>query len=318
MNKWGSKRIAFISILIAMSISFVIIGTRFAGLTSFPSMKISLAGLPVKIIGYTFGPFIGFIIGFITDLISFCFMPNFYFPLYSLALAISGTLPGISAMFFNWVAKRYTKENLIKRLKHKMIYIKYKTNLYTLENKEVDFDKENKKCENISKKIDKINLWKREESQLNHVLIFGLVILSIVLVALINLFILIPQDLIDSALENKGILKLVSNKYIFILLIILGIFTCMIAIVIARFKTKKDSSFISFTTIVTFIVLTEYINIPIVSFADYKTIKVDFITSTIASLVTSIIKIWFNMIIITFAIRIVSPIIDKKTFNGYA
>ena len=104
-----------------MSISFVIIGTRFVAITSFPSFKLSLAGLPIKIISFIFGPIIGFITGFTTDIISFIFMPAFYFPLYSVALGVSGMLPGLSAIFFNYFYKKLSKTNAIKRNNMKLI-----------------------------------------------------------------------------------------------------------------------------------------------------------------------------------------------------
>ncbi|MGL5732761.1 MAG: ECF transporter S component, partial [Metamycoplasmataceae bacterium] len=100
MKRWNSKKIAFIAILIATSIAFVVIGAQAAAISSLPSLKLSLAGLPVKITGYLFGPLIGFAIGFITDIMTFLFVPIFYNPIYSVVLAITGLIPGIFAWFY--------------------------------------------------------------------------------------------------------------------------------------------------------------------------------------------------------------------------
>ena len=110
MRKWNSKRIAFISILIAMSISFVIIGAQAFAISSFPSFKLSLVGLPVKIVGFLFGPLIGLLVGITTDILSFVFVPIFYHPLYSLALGITGMLPGFFSLIFRFVYKQTSDE----------------------------------------------------------------------------------------------------------------------------------------------------------------------------------------------------------------
>lgn len=316
MNKWDSKKIAFISILIAMSISFVIIGTRLAALTSFPSIKLSMAGLPIKIIGFTFGPLVGFIIGFITDIISFVFMPSFYYPLYSVALGVSGILPGLFACFFNWMYKFYAKSNVLRKLNNKRIYVLYKLKLAHISGNESKISHMDKKYLNLSKKIDKIETWKCEKYQLNYGLIWSVAILMAVLLVILAIFIVIPQEVINNVFDDKGILKLVANKNIFIAVVLLGVVTCIVILVITRFVMKHEN-FLKFIPVVVFVVITEYLNIPTIAYADYKALKIDFIASMISSLATSIFKIWFNMIIISFAIRIVLPLINKKTFNGY-
>lgn len=316
MNKWDSKKIAFISILIAMSISFVIIGTRLAALTSFPSIKLSMAGLPIKIIGFTFGPVVGFIIGFITDIISFVFMPAFYFPLYSVALGVSGMLPGVFAILFNCVYKCYSKEKIIHKLNNKKIYLLYKLRLAQARDEKSHIEKINKKYKALSKKIDKIKTWSKEKYQLNFGLIWSFTILLFVLFLILSIFITIPQEKINEVFEDKGILKLISNKNIFIVVIAGGIVTCLITLIITRFLMKPNN-YLKFIPVVVFVVITEYVNIPIIAYADQKALKFDFIASIISSLATSFIKIWFNMAIISFALRVVLPLINKKTFNGY-
>ncbi len=97
MWKWTNKKIALVAILIAASVSFVIIGSRLAAITTFPSFKIAFAGLPVKITGYLFGPLIGAITGVVSDLLSFAMLPSYYHFLYTLIMAVSGFVPGVVA-----------------------------------------------------------------------------------------------------------------------------------------------------------------------------------------------------------------------------
>lgn len=317
MNKWDSKRIAFISILIAMSISFVIIGTRFAALSSFPNIKLSLAGLPIKIIGYIFGPIIGFIIGFVTDVISFIFIPTFYYPLYSIALGISGMVPGIVAIFFNYFYKKRSKKEILKKLFLRKSFLQMSIKLFELKNLPKQAKKNNKKYIKILKKIDKIESWTKEKSQLNFLLIVGLTILLIVMIFLNLIFILIPQQIINDAIENQKILQLISKKELFIMIITIEILICALTLIIFRLKSKNEKTFLQYTIIVVFVVITEYVNIPIIAYADLKSLKINFLTSIITSLASSVIKILFNLLIISFTIKIVLPLINKKTVNTY-
>lgn len=314
MNKWDSKRIAFISILIAMSISFVVIGTRIAAISSIPAFKLSLAGLPIKIIGFIFGPIIGFVIGFTTDVISFVFIPTFYYPLYSVALGISGMLPGVFALVYNYFYKMFSKSNILRKLNNKKVFSLYKIKLAISKNNRKQEEWEKQKYEKLIKKIDKINLWKNEKKLLNFGLISSSFFLLAILASLIIIITFIPQDAIDNSFE--GIFKLISHKSIFIVVISLGVGLCICLVVVTRFKMKPEN-YLTFVPIVVFIICTEFINIPIIAYADYKSLKISFVASAVTSLATSFIKIWFNTVVISFAIRIVMPLITKKTFNGY-
>ena len=95
MWKWTTRKISNVSLMIAVAVVFVLIGSLLFAITAYPSFKISFAGLPVKLAGYFLGPLVGAITGFITDIISFIFLPTFYHPGYSLSLAIAGMVPGI-------------------------------------------------------------------------------------------------------------------------------------------------------------------------------------------------------------------------------
>lgn len=317
MNKWNSKRIAFVSILISMSISFVIIGAQAFALSSLPNIKLSLAGLPIKIVGYLFGPLAGLLVGLVTDLLSFVYVPFFYFPMYSLALGISGMLPGVSALFFNYVYKKTSKKSLLNKLSIKRTIYEHNLKMSILKNENKKIKKNTLKIDKTNDKFEKIENWKKEYHQINFALINGLIFIfvSLLILTIITWF-SIPQKVLTDFIKNKKYLSFLRNKIYYLFFIWGGMVLSMFLLIIGRFK-MKEKTFLNFVPITTFVLLTEYINLPIVAYADFKTIKVDFIVSYISSLLTSPIKIWMNLIIISFALKIVSPLIEKRTFNGY-
>ena len=68
--------------------------------SALPSLKFSFIGLPVKITGFIFGPFVGVITGILADLISFILVPTYYHYLYTIAVAVAGFVPGLCAYYF--------------------------------------------------------------------------------------------------------------------------------------------------------------------------------------------------------------------------
>ena len=100
-KSWNNRKIAFVSILIATSVAFVLIFTKIIPITTIPSFKIMAGGLPVKLTGYIFGPLIGALTGFLSDMISFLMMPTFIHWWYSLAFAMAGAVPGIVGYFMH-------------------------------------------------------------------------------------------------------------------------------------------------------------------------------------------------------------------------
>lgn len=110
-----------------------------------------------------------------------------------------------------------------------------------------------------------------------------------------------------------GIFK---NKIYFTLLIWIGLILVGIITLVSRF-VMKSKNFLVLAPIISFITLTEYINVVITSYADSQTGILTFLVSLIASLATSPIKLMFNAIIIYFAIKITMPLIEKKTNNGF-
>lgn len=100
-RSWTSKKIAFVAILIATSVAFILIFARTAPITALPSMKLMAGGLPIKLTGYIFGPVVGLITGVIADLLSFAIVPTFIHWWYMLAFALAGMIPGIVAYFMH-------------------------------------------------------------------------------------------------------------------------------------------------------------------------------------------------------------------------
>lgn len=98
---WTNKKIAFVSILIATSVAFVLIFTRIAPIASLPSFKLMAGGLPIKLTGYIFGPLIGAVTGAISDIISFTITPTYIHGWYTLAFALAGAIPGVVGYFMN-------------------------------------------------------------------------------------------------------------------------------------------------------------------------------------------------------------------------
>lgn len=318
MKRWNSKRIAFIAILIATSIAFVVIGAQAAAISSLPSLKLSLAGLPVKIAGYLFGPTIGFIIGFITDIMTFLFVPVFYNPIYSLALAISGMTPGLFAWFyFKKFNQKFTKREQIKKLNIKKIQLNHNLIFYEAKN---DLNSNNATII-INKliKIDKkITFLKKEETPENRLLNFNLITsVSFITLVLAVLTLLLGSDNVKSGLEEtfQGITFL-QNPITFFVFVWLGFIIIIIFLVLSRFLMKQNN-YIKMVPIMMFVVLTEFLNLPLIAYADQVSVGVKFWVSFLASFITSPAKIWFNLIIISFATKIVTPLILGKEANSY-
>lgn len=98
---WTNKKIAFVSILIATSVAFVLVFTRIAPIASLPSFKLMAGGLPIKLTGYIFGPLIGAVTGAISDIISFTMTPTYIHWWYTIAFALAGAIPGIVGYLMN-------------------------------------------------------------------------------------------------------------------------------------------------------------------------------------------------------------------------
>ena len=117
---WTNKKIAFVSILVAASVAFVLIFTRIAPIASLPSFKLMAGGLPIKLTGYIFGPLIGAVTGALADIISFSITPTYIHWWYTIAFALAGAIPGIIGYIMNrrWRKKAETDEKFEKTYNH--------------------------------------------------------------------------------------------------------------------------------------------------------------------------------------------------------
>jgi len=116
-SQWSNRKIAFVSILIATSVVFVIIFTAIVAIAAIPPFKLMAGGLPVKLTGYIFGPWIGAATGIVSDLISFMIRPTFYHFYYTIAWAVAGFLPGLIGYFMNrrWRKHKEVQEEFEKK-----------------------------------------------------------------------------------------------------------------------------------------------------------------------------------------------------------
>lgn len=106
-RNWTNRKIAFVSILIATSVAFTLIMTTVVPPLIWPSLRIAVGGLPVKITGYIFGPLVGGLTGAVSDLLTFAFRPTYFHYGYILSLVVMGVVPGV----FGYVMERRWRKN---------------------------------------------------------------------------------------------------------------------------------------------------------------------------------------------------------------
>lgn len=311
MNRWTNKKISFIAVLIATSVAFTIIGAGALAITSLPNIKLSFAGLPVKITGYLFGPLIGFITGFLADLLSFLFIPSFYNPLYSLALAITGMIPGFVAWFyFKFGNKLFGRDVQIQRNTNKIISCKNfiwfnennKEKIKTIEKYKIQISK-------YENKIISLQSVKYSKSILNFSFISSISILAILLATITTIIAFLPNEFFSSS-------NFFQSREAFYLFSILGLALMIVFIAFMRFYANPRI-FLNIVPIIVFSALIEFSTIAIIALADSLTLGINFQISMIGSLLLSPLKIWGNLIIILIAYNIVAPLIKNKENNGW-
>lgn len=116
-NRWDIKKIAFVSILIATSVAFILIFTTIFPIAALPSFKLTIGGLPIKLTGYVFGPFIGAITGLLSDILSFMLRPTFFHWAYSISFMVAGFFPGLLGYVMNrrWKNRKEVNELFEKK-----------------------------------------------------------------------------------------------------------------------------------------------------------------------------------------------------------
>ncbi|WP_027334572.1 ECF transporter S component [Mycoplasmopsis felifaucium] len=312
LPKLSIRKIAFIGILIAISVVIFVIFASFVPLISIPTYKISFIGLPIKISGFIFGPIVGGIVGLISDLISFAMFPTFYNIYYTLAAVVDGVISGLIGILFLKILKFVfggafrdaALENRIYKLKTTLT--NYKLNdqdankIYKLENKIIL----------LNEKRKQIAIVGTEHLLLNANLIASVTIMSL---ACLAIFIVVFLKIDDSTIKNFSV---IPNKTLLIIFMLSGYICMIIFLIISRYKMKpKHYSVI--VPIVIFSALIELVNVPLLSLADYSATNSSAAEGTIITymfqhIMFSPIKIWFNMFVIFFTYNIVAPLINKN------
>ncbi len=253
MWRWTTRKISYVSIMIAVAVVAVLIGFMLFAVTIIPSVKISFAGLPIKLVGYIFGPLVGAITGFLADIISFLFLPTFYHPGYSLSMAIAGMVPGI----IMWIMIR----------KPHSINTHFFATLGVL-----------------------IGIW----------------------IILFSFFHFVDIKIIATATD-----QMITSRWVYETIGVGGITGNIIILCILRFSLKPKN-FIAIAPIIMFTSILGVINAFMMPYWDMLTLLKDlpYMTNLVGHyLLTLPIKLWFNIIIVYIAWRVVFPIIQKSNKN---
>ncbi|MBN0919249.1 ECF transporter S component [Mycoplasma gypis] len=311
-SKWNSKKIAFVGVLIAISVVFFIISVRIAPISALPSFKFSFIGLPVKITGFLFGPFIGAITGILADLISFALVPTYYNVLYTLAVSTAGIVPGIFAWYYFTVGGLlFSYRYRIYSLKQIIDYFKEK-NALALEKEDLDLSQYySEKVAYYEVKLILVESKSKPLGLINFAYASTMIVLALQILIILAIF----ANMSDSIFANNRFIK---NKWFYIVITTAGFVTMMVGATIYRLVLRrKYKRFIDIMAIISFCAVLEFLNVLLLSWADYQTLKTDFWVNLTSHTLLSPVKIWFNLLVIFTAYRIISPLIQKKQVNGF-
>lgn len=317
---WDIRKITFSAILIAIAVVFAIIGTQIIAVASLPQFKVSFIGLPIKITGFIFGPIVGVLTGLIADLISFMMMPIFFHPLYTLATVMNGLISGLVGWFFVKFLGFYFGYNIRVR-HHNQKIKKYKAKIAEAKSND-DSDLNQHTLNQIDKwEINIIHyeaaIKKWEHKKISKTLInINWIVSSIILVTII---IILSVCLLDhNIIHDDFIAKtFMPNRYGLLAFLVTGFSTMLIYIAVIRFKLES-SKFVIIIPIIIFSAFIEIINVPILSSADAlmndtKNLVQDALKLSITHVITSPIKIWFNLTIIYYSYKVIVKLINKNT-----
>ncbi|QNM93593.1 ECF transporter S component [Mycoplasma sp. Pen4] len=316
--KWTIRNMVFVAILIAISVSFTVVAAQIIPIANIPSFKFAFIGLPVKITGFIFGPVIGVFVGIISDLLSLLFVPPAgYTPVYTLATAVNGLVAGIFGMYFmHFLRYAFSK-------KYKLARIAIKINMYADKYKIAKAKEDNKKATRIALKIIELNSKRifvkddqAQQKELKNIYFITGILFMLLAIAIIVSVILSDHPKVDEAIQ-KGIIK---DKYSLLAIMTAGMMLFIVFITVARFKMNTDH-FLVFVPIIVFSAFLELINVPILSYADLITLG-DGDTSNMfvwitQHILTSPVKIWFNVFVIYYSYSIISRLITKGQNLSY-
>ncbi|MEE3928218.1 folate family ECF transporter S component [Mycoplasmopsis ciconiae] len=313
-GKWSIRKMVFVAILISISVVFTIVSTSIFPPATIPTMKFSFIGLPVKITGFIFGPVIGFFVGLVSDLISMLYIPpSAYNPLYTLATSLNGLISGIVGWIFLSFLKFYFGGDFRIQTYQVKIIKYFKKYHKAIEQSKIDkADKYVVKIIYYRNMIDKINKFGTINQLLNINTLACLSILLSIIVVLATIFIVLP--------ETFFIKSPIKNKYIVLAMMALGYGMMSVFVVFARFKLSPNR-FLVIVPIIVFSAILEFVNVPILSLADNKSIGTGNIKDTIIWIITHIVmspvKVWFNLLVIYYSYSVIASLIYKNSNLTY-
>lgn len=315
IQKWTIRKMVFVAILISISVAFTIISAQLVPIIALPTYKVSFLGLPIKITGFIFGPLIGGFVGLVSDLLSLIFIPPAtYNPLYTLAATINGVVSGIFGWFFiRFLNYAFGVEFRVKVYSAKIQYYGDKYKLAVVKNDEKLINKYASKVIYFNNKRTYVKQYGTISMLKNINMIVGMLFLLII-IAIIVWYIgfVVKDDLIQRSLikDRRGILALM----------LAGISSQFFMITISRFK-MKSSTYLKIVPIIIFSGFLELINVPILSFADLYALgsndNSEILLWILQHVISSPLKIWFNIFVIYYSYTIISKLINKNKNLSY-
>ncbi|UVD81596.1 hypothetical protein NV226_02625 [Mycoplasma iguanae] len=307
MRIWTNKNIAFAAILISVSVVFVIVGVKIFPPTALPMFRFSFIGLPIKVTGLLLGPFIASVVAIISDFLSFLFVPTVYSVYYSIALVITGLVPGLVMLFYSkFISKRYANEKMLVR--NQKLIDKFE-NQITLESEKWTYKTTSKiknKINKLQKRNAKITGWGNDDKLKRNLYMYSSV--TILLVIILIVMALIAN--IDQEILNQG--NFIKNKPILMVFTSIGTLSMVAFIIFARFKMTNKRYF-ALIPIIVFSAILEPIATITLSYGDVQAkIFTSLETAIISHLITAPVKIIVNTAVIFLSYLIVSPLFLKK------
>ncbi|MGL5732877.1 MAG: hypothetical protein ACRCXE_02320 [Metamycoplasmataceae bacterium] len=170
----------------------------------------------------------------------------------------------------------------------------------------------------ITKLDDKMAILKDENTKETRTLNFNLVSSVIIILIIAGGFTIFLSNYLTVELLTSafGDMTFLHKPIVFIGFVWAGFVFIIGYIIVCRFA-MKPSNYIKMVPLLVFIVLTEFINMPLVSIADQSTVGITFGVSFLVGFLSSPVKIWMNLLIISFATKIVTPLIMSKQNNTY-
>ncbi|VEU71032.1 ECF transporter S component [Mycoplasmopsis glycophila] len=315
--KWTIRKMAFVAILIAISVAFTIISAQIVPLVNIQSYKFSFIGLPIKISGFIFGPFVGLFVGIVSDFLSLLFIPPAgYNPVYTVAIAVNGIVSGIFGFYFvQFIKNAFSKDYRLAKISVKIYLLNIKYNNYQAKENFYLVDKYANKIIRLQHKSKYISEDSSNKLLANIYLINGVAFLLMV-AAIIGIYMSIAYDRNPAILNNS----LIRDKTILLILMISGILLMVVFIIIGRFTLKLER-YTVLVPIIVFSAFLELINTPILSVGDVLSLGSgnfdNYFFWVSQHILTSPIKIWFNMFVIYYSYMIVSKLINKNSHLTY-